>query len=78
MGFVDGVDVAIEPIVRRLARAANHGPRENQSEHDEGPMTGRIDTTRDDAAQERPHGWKPRDGLQKFQHRRPSGTPLDH
>ena len=54
-GLVDRVDVAIEPVVRRLARGADQRPGEQNPRRDHRPLTVRRLAGRDHAAGERPH-----------------------
>ena len=70
------LDIAgLESVYDTLAAAIDQAG-EQKSEQDERPMAFGGDAGRNDAAQECPHGRKPRDRLQQLQHGRPCGSPV--
>jgi hypothetical protein len=64
IGLVERVDVAIEPVVDHLAGAADERAGEADARGPARPTTPRA-AGRHHAARERPHGRKPRDGLEQ-------------
>ena len=68
--LVDRVDVAVEPVVGRLAGGADRRPRQHHARHREHPVTEERDARRHQAAHEGPDRREPGDGLEQFQHRR--------
>ena len=74
--LVDGVDMAVIPVVDRLAGAAHQRARQQHTGKDREPLTGGRQPRGHDAAQEGPHRRKPGDGLQEFKHGGHCGSRL--
>ena len=73
-GLVDGIDMAIEPIVGGLAGAAHQRPRYREAGQYARPLVGEGDAARNRAAPESPHRRKPGDGFQELEDGLGSGT----
>ncbi len=67
--LVDGVDVPVEPVVRRLAGGADEGAGEQDAGDRHGPAPLERGAGGDHPAGEGPHRREPRDRLQQFQER---------
>ena len=68
MRLVDRIDMAVAPIIGRLAHPADDRPSQDNAKNDGQPMPRRRNTRRHRTAQIGPHRRKPCDRFQQCQH----------
>ena len=67
--LVDGIDMAVVPVVHRLAGAADQGARQGDAGQQKQPIRTDGGAGRHNPAAEGPHGRKPGNRLQQLKHR---------
>ncbi len=74
MRLVDGIDLAVIPVIDRLAGGTDQRPGQHHAGGHGQPAAVDGDAAGNDTAHERPHGRKPCDGMQHFEQRGDSRT----
>ena len=67
--FVDGVDMAVKPVIDSLAAGTDQGAREHKAQQQQPPLLTQVLARGHHATGKSPHGWKPGDGFEEFSHR---------
>ena len=71
--LIDGIDVAVIPVIDGLAHAADERPGKRNSGKEKRPVGNERHTRRHRPATKGPHGRKPGDRLQQLEHRARAG-----